>query len=129
MHLRGREMTFLLVDPEGREQTLLSVPRYDFNWQITYELAAPLRIRAGSTIKVIAHYDNSSKNRNNPDPGQEVFWGQQTTNEMFDPYLELAYEERTVQQPRLLSPPECETGSRDVSNPTPTVGLLPPPCF
>ena len=51
MHNRGRDMTFTLTDPKGREQTLLSVPRYDFQWQFTYELEVPLKIKAGSTIK------------------------------------------------------------------------------
>lgn len=90
MHARGRDMTFILEDSKGREQTLLSVPRYKSAWQFTYELAKPLKIPAGSTIKAIAHYDNSSRNPDNPDPNQEVTWGPQATNEMFDPFLEFA---------------------------------------
>ncbi len=90
MHLRGKDMTFTLTYPNGREETLLSVPRYDFNWQITYQLAKPLKIPARSTIRAVAHYDNSARNRNNPDPTQEVFWGEQSWNEMFNPFLEVS---------------------------------------
>jgi hypothetical protein len=90
MHNRGRDMTFILQDRRGNEQTLLSVPAYRFAWQFTYELATPLKIPAGSTIKAIAHYDNSSRNRDNPAPSQEVTWGPQAENEMFDPFLEFA---------------------------------------
>jgi hypothetical protein len=98
MHSRGRDITFALQDRNGREQTLLSVPRYRFDWQFTYELATPLRIPAGSTIKAIGRYDNSSRNPYNPDPNQEVVWGPQATNEMFDPFLEFAYDRVTMQQ-------------------------------
>jgi len=99
MHARGRDMTFILEDRGGRQQTLLSVPRYKFNWQFTYELATPLKISPGSTIKAIAHYDNSAANPDNPDPNQEVIWGPQATNEMFDPFLELVYDRRVLQLP------------------------------
>ena len=99
MHNRGRDITFSVMDSRGREQILLSVPRYRFAWQFVYELATPLRIPAGSTLKAIAHYDNSSMNPENPDPNQEVTWGPQSTNEMFDPFVEIAYERR---QPSLL---------------------------
>jgi hypothetical protein len=107
MHSRGRDITFILEDGKGREQILLSVPRYKFAWQFTYELATPLKIPAGTTIKAIAHYDNSARNADNPDPNQEVVWGPQAANEMFDPFLEIAYEKRA---PQLLSPMDCVSG-------------------
>lgn len=98
MHSRGRDITFTLVDRNGREQTLLSVPRYRFGWQFTYELMTPLKIAAGSTIRAVAHYDNSSRNPENPDPNQEVIWGPQAYNEMFDPFVEFAFDRLTMQE-------------------------------
>jgi hypothetical protein len=90
MHYRGKDMTFTLVRPNGREETLLSVPKYNPTWQMTYELAKPLKIPARSTIKAVAHYDNSAKNKFNPAPDQEVVWGPQGINEMFIPFLEVS---------------------------------------
>jgi hypothetical protein len=97
MHYRGRDMTFVLVDRNGKEETLLSVPKYSFAWQFTYELASPRRIAQGSLIKAIAHYDNSSRNKDNPNPNEEVTWGPQANNEMFDPYVEITYDRRLLQ--------------------------------
>ena len=96
MHYRGREITFSVEDGKGHEQTLLRVPRYRFDWQFTYELAAPLKIPSGSTIKAVARYDNSARNPDNPDPAQEVMWGPQAANEMFDPFIEIVYDRRTL---------------------------------
>jgi hypothetical protein len=114
MHLRGRDMTFSVIDPKGREQTILSVPKYNFSWQFAYELETPLRIKAGSRIKAVAHYDNSAGNRANPDPAQEVLWGPQTLNEMFNPFLELVYDKQILQRP---PPRECQSFG-DPSDPT-----------
>ena len=61
---------------------LLSVPHYDLNWQITYELATPKRLPKGTTVEVVAHYDNSPANQHNPDPTKDVSWGDQTWEEM-----------------------------------------------
>jgi hypothetical protein len=58
------------------------VPKYDFNWQLTYQLARPKLIPAGTKMEVIAHYDNSPNNRFNPDPSKDVRWGDQTWEEM-----------------------------------------------
>jgi hypothetical protein len=95
-HLRLTDMTYVVTYPDGREETILSVPRFDFNWQIVYEWARPLRIPAGSTIKAIGHYDNSSKNRNNPAPNVEVLWGEQTSDEMFNGYVDLSIDRMDV---------------------------------
>jgi hypothetical protein len=83
MHLRGKDVTYLLTYPDGREEVLLRVPNYDFNWQLPYELAVPKKVPAGSTIKAIARYDNSSKNRMNPAPNKEVYWSEQSWDDMF----------------------------------------------
>ena len=96
MHHRGKDMTFRVRYPNGREEVLLSVPRYDFNWQLTYELAQPKRIPAGSLVTAVAHYDNSSRNPHNPDPASPVEWGAQSWNEMFNPFLEITYDRRRL---------------------------------
>jgi hypothetical protein len=85
MHLRGKSMTYVVTYPDGREETLLHVPKYDFNWQRPYELAEPIKIPAGSTIKAIAVYDNSAANRMNPAPQKEVYWSEQSWDDMFLP--------------------------------------------
>jgi mono/diheme cytochrome c family protein len=82
MHVRGKDMIYIAHYPDGTHETLLSVPKYDFNWQITYELATPKTLPAGTTVEVIAHYDNSTNNKFNPDPSKEVKWGDQTWEEM-----------------------------------------------
>jgi hypothetical protein len=82
MHVRGKDMTYIAHYPDGTSETLLSVPRYDFNWQITYMLAQPKLLPAGTKVEVIAHYDNSTANKYNPDPTKDVRWGDQTWEEM-----------------------------------------------
>jgi peroxiredoxin len=82
MHLRGKSFRYDLEYPDGRVETLLDVPRYDFNWQLVYVLEEPKRIPAGSTLRCEAHYDNSANNLANPDPSQRVHWGDQTWEEM-----------------------------------------------
>jgi mono/diheme cytochrome c family protein len=82
MHVRGKDMTYIAYYPDGTKETLLSVPKYDFTWQITYELAQPKTLPAGTKVEVIAHYDNSANNKFNPDPSKEVKWGDQTWEEM-----------------------------------------------
>jgi mono/diheme cytochrome c family protein len=82
MHTRGKDMTYIAIYPDGREETLLSVPKYDFEWQITYQLAEPKLLPKGSKLRVIAHFDNSTNNKFNPDPTKDVKWGDQTWEEM-----------------------------------------------
>lgn len=89
-HLRLKDMAYVLTTPQGREVTLLSVPRYDFEWQAVYRLGAPMRIEAGSTLKVIARYDNSPGNRRNPDPEHAVQWSEQSADEMFNGFVDLS---------------------------------------
>ncbi|HUR32623.1 MAG TPA: hypothetical protein VM032_02440 [Vicinamibacterales bacterium] len=86
MHVRGKDAKYTLTYPDGREEVLLSVPKYDFNWQLTYKLAEPKLMPAGSTLKVVAHFDNSTGNRFNPDPTATVRWGDQTWEEMLIGY-------------------------------------------
>jgi hypothetical protein len=87
MHLRGRSMKYTAVYPDGREEELMNLPHYDFNWQIVYEFAKPVTLPAGTTVRVDARWDNSANNRYNPRPDQEVFWGEQSWDEMFSPIM------------------------------------------
>ena len=82
MHVRGKDATYTIVYPDGREEVVLRVPKYDFNWQLSYKLAEPKFMPKGSTLKVTFHYDNSTANRFNPDPTATVRWGDQTWEEM-----------------------------------------------
>ena len=81
-HLRGKSWEYTISYPDGRSEVILSVPRYDFNWQTDYVFATPLRVPKGSTLRSVAHYDNSKDNQANPDPTQPVYWGDQTWEEM-----------------------------------------------
>jgi mono/diheme cytochrome c family protein len=89
MHLRGKSFRYDVVYPDGREETLLNVPRYDFNWQHSYRLAEPLPLPRGSRITCTAVFDNSAANRANPDPKTEVRWGDQTWEEMMIGFVTL----------------------------------------
>jgi hypothetical protein len=82
MHVRGKDMTYIAHYPDGTDEVLLSVPKYDFNWQISYELKTPKVLPKGTIVEVIAHYDNSAGNKFNPDPSKDVKWGDQTFEEM-----------------------------------------------
>jgi len=81
-HLRGKAAKFTAHYPDGREEILLSVPRYDFNWQPLYALNPPKLIPAGTQIVMDMSWDNSAQNPANPDPGKVVHWGDQTWEEM-----------------------------------------------
>ncbi len=82
MHFRGKDFKYTVVFPDGREQVILNVPKYDFNWQLGYELKEPLHLPKGTRIDCVAHFDNSPNNKFNPDPTKEVRWGDQTWEEM-----------------------------------------------
>src|SRR5262249_6791766 len=88
MHLRGHDMKYTVTYPDGRDEVLLNVPNYQFDWQLNYEFQTPKRIPAGSRFTVVAHYDNSKNNPFNPDPTKDVLWGQQSWDEMFIPWSE-----------------------------------------
>lgn len=81
-HVRGVRWYYEAVYPDGRREPILSVPNYDFDWQNEYEFARPLELPAGTVIKASAWYDNSAANKSNPDPTKDVWWGDQTWEEM-----------------------------------------------
>lgn len=82
LHLRGKSFRWEAVYPDGRRETLLDLPRWDFNWQLRYDLARPVRLPRGTHLVCTAHYDNSAANPANPDPTQAVGWGDRTRDEM-----------------------------------------------
>jgi hypothetical protein len=82
MHLRGKDFQYTVVYPDGRREVVLSVPKYDFNWQLMYQLQSPIALPKGARIECVAHFDNSPNNKFNPDPTKEVKWGEQTWEEM-----------------------------------------------
>jgi hypothetical protein len=82
MHLRGKSFEFRIVPPNGTPEVLLSVPRYDFAWQLQYYLAEQLSLMPGTRIECYARFDNSANNPANPDPSKEVRWGDQSWEEM-----------------------------------------------
>ena len=96
MHLRGKEMTILVTYPDGREEVLISAPNYDFNWQIFYEPKEPIKLPAGSTVKTIGSMDNSVANRWNPAPDKEVYWSEQSWDEMFIGVFEISVDKDKV---------------------------------
>lgn len=88
MHVRGSAFSYELVHKDGSKEMLLDIPRYDFNWQLRYELKKPKLLPMGSTVKVTGVFDNSTNNKANPDPKQTVRWGDQTVDEMLIGYIE-----------------------------------------
>ena len=102
MHLRGKDMTYTAIYPDGRSDIILRVPKYDFGWQTDYWLAQPLSLPKGSKLRVSAHFDNSAANRFNPDATATVRWGDQTWEEMMIGYFTYTVEgrDRTVAELR-----------------------------
>ncbi len=93
MHLRGKDFEYQLTYPDGRSEVLLSVPKYDFNWQLTYRVEKPLHLPKGTKIHCTAHFDNSAANKANPDPKKEVTWGDQTFEEMMIGFVDFMWEQ------------------------------------
>lgn len=81
-HFRGKAASYVALYPDGSEETLLSVPNYDFNWQTTYLFEEPKLLPAGTVIQYNQSWDNSVQNPANPDPNRTVPWGQQSWDEM-----------------------------------------------
>jgi hypothetical protein len=91
MHFRGKHMSYSVEYPDGKTEQLLSVPKYDFNWQFNYRLEEPLLLPAGSKLIATGAMDNSERNPGNPDPTKPVFFGLQTMHEMFFGFTTLRY--------------------------------------
>jgi mono/diheme cytochrome c family protein len=89
MHLRGKDMKYEVIYPDGRRETLLWVPKFNFNWQAVYWLKRPVTIPKGSKLIATAHFDNSAKNKYNPDPTKDVRWGDPTYDEMMIAWMDI----------------------------------------
>ena len=96
MHLRGKDMKYTLTYPDGRDHVILDVPAYSFEWQFYYELEEPLAIPAGSKLTATAHYDNSLNNAYNPAPHLEVYWAEQSWDEMFSPQVRITVDSQDL---------------------------------
>jgi hypothetical protein len=88
MHVRGKDMTVRAFYPDGRSETLLSVPRYSFSWQTNYYFKRAVAIPKGTRLEVTAHFDNSPKNKHNPDASKAVRFGDPTYDEMMMAFLD-----------------------------------------
>jgi len=98
MHFRGKWMRYELLLPDGKRETLLHVPRYDFNWQLGYQLATPRHVPAGAWLLVTGAFDNSQDNPANPDPRKRVRFGLQSWDEMFIGFFEAADDPASSEQ-------------------------------
>ena len=108
-HLRGKSWEYTVTYPDGRSEVILSVPKYDFNWQTDYVFAQPLKLPKGTKIRAVAHYDNSSANKSNPDPKIDVKWGDQTWEEMM--FTSFVYSIDGVAPGTVLPPAQGRGGS------------------
>lgn len=92
MHFRGKDFEYRVKYPNGETETLLKVPHYDFNWQLSYYLERPKLLPKGTIVECTAHFDNSANNKYNPDPAKEVHFGEQTWEEMMIGFFEVSFD-------------------------------------
>jgi len=92
MHVRGKDMKYEILYPDGRRETLLWVDRYNFNWQTLYKLKRPVPVPKGSKLIVTGHFDNSAKNKLNSDPTRAVRFGEPTYDEMMVGFVDYTRE-------------------------------------
>ena len=131
-HLRGKDFSYAVVYPDGREETVLNVPKYNFHWQLAYDLDTPLKLPAGSKLVVTAHYDNSLKNdhllhhgvhnagstEQNFGPEKEVYFRDQNQSwdEMFSPFIQFSVDSQnpaTVAQPHDSQSEQTNAGQQE----------------
>lgn len=106
MHWRGKDYFYEVIYPDGKKQTLLSVPRWDFNWQNVYRFEEPLKVPKGTRIHSIAHWDNSTNNPYNPDPSKPVRFGLQTWEEMMVGFVAYVWERPETAEELAKNPPK-----------------------
>lgn len=99
MHIRGKDMKYEAIYTDGRRDTLLDVPRYSFYWQMLYKLKKPIAIPKGTRIAVTAHFDNSIRNKYNPDAGRAVRFGDSTNDEMLAGFVDYIVEKPRGERP------------------------------
>lgn len=96
MHLRGKSQKIEAFYPDGKSEVLLNVPNYDFSWQTVYYLKRPAAIPKGTKILVTSTFDNSAKNRYNPDPKKPVRWGDPTYDEMMIGWIDYTVDNQNL---------------------------------
>jgi hypothetical protein len=102
MHFRGKDMTYTLEYPDGRKETVLKVPHYDFNWQLGYNTS--IKVPKGTVLRVDAHFDNSPNNKFNPNPARTVYYGEMTWEEMMFPFFSVVVD-RNVDPTKVVKRP------------------------
>ncbi|NND69329.1 MAG: redoxin family protein, partial [Halioglobus sp.] len=99
-HYRGQSSSLTIRYPDGAEELLLSLPRYNFNWQRSYEFKEPVDVPAGSKLIARYTYDNTAQNPANPDPQREITWGDQSFEEMLFTAISYRWKDETRDSPR-----------------------------
>jgi hypothetical protein len=110
MHTRGRDFEYRLVFPDGKTETILKVPAYNWHWQLWYNLTEPITLPRGTRIECTAHFDNSANNPENPDPTKTVIWGQQSWDEMMVGFFNLVFDAK-IPAKDVMPLPKTETAT------------------
>ena len=113
MHLRGKTFEYNIIKPGGKIETLLRIPHYDFYWQLSYRLADPIPLTAGTTLQAVATFDNSKNNPHNPDSESAVTWGEQTWAEMMVGFFDVGVDPSIDKQKFFIrtATPRARSGS------------------
>jgi len=115
MHERGKAMTYTLTYPNGNSEIVFSEPRYNFNWQLYYDFAKPVKIPKGTKLHVEAWYDNSANNPFNRDPNRDIYGGEQSWEEMMTPWIGLLLPPDADIQKAVTVNPGVKSVGRDTS--------------
>jgi hypothetical protein len=107
MHMRGKSAQYRVVFPDGKTETLLEVPKYNWRWQLWYDLAEPLKLPKDTKLECTEHFDNSPNNRENPDSTKTVIWGQQSFDEMMVCMFNVAFDAKITTR-QMLAPPQAK---------------------
>ena len=124
MHLRGKDYEVRLIYPSGTSETIFK-SKWDFNWQLGVDLEQPLAIPKGTRIVGIAHFDNSTANKYNPDPTSRVVWGPQNWEEMQNCFMSFLIDPNVSNPKKLFRPSGPSLLKRGESGPTLAALVLP----
>jgi hypothetical protein len=111
MHMRGKDAQYRIVFPDGKRDTLLNIPNYNWRWQLWYNLAEPIKMPKGTKIECSEHFDNSAANKENPDPSKTVTWGQQTIDEMMVCMFNVVFDAKYTTQ-QILRPAKAKAPAK-----------------
>jgi thiol-disulfide isomerase/thioredoxin len=106
MHWRGKHFFYETITPDGKRQPLLSVPRWDFNWQSSYRFAEPYKLPKGTKVHAVAHWDNTVNNPLNPNPKERVKFGLQSWEEMMVGFAAYVWERPETAAELAKNPPK-----------------------